>query len=182
MTGPSLPTEASLYEAALSYLARYATTEKRLRQVLEQRIERWRRTAGDDETADKARAAISPVVARVVALGLVSDAVFAENRARALGRAGRSKRMIAATLAAKGVPAETARVAIAAAATDELIAALILARRRRIGPFRATEDGDHMKESGILARAGFPRDIVLEALGLDPEEAQARIEALRRGS
>jgi regulatory protein len=184
MADRQAPDEASLYDAALRYVARYATTQARLRQVLERRIEQWKRSAEDrDVAADiagKARAAVPGVVERVVTLGLVSDTAFAESRVRSLTRAGRSKRMVAAALAAKGVGAETARAAIAGDEMEELTAALILARRRRIGPFRKTADGDRNREFGMLARAGFPRNIATAALDMEPEEAEARIAEARR--
>ena len=184
MADPRPPDEASLYDAALRYVARYATTQARLRQVLERRIEQWKRAADDaDSAADiaiTARTAVAGVVERVAALGLVSDAAFAESRVRSLTRAGRSRRMVAAALAAKGVSAETARAAIAGDETDELTAALILARRRRIGPFRVAAAGDRNKEFGVLARAGFPRDIAGAVLDMAAEEAEARIAEARR--
>ena len=37
-----------------------------------------------------------------------------------------------------------------------------------------------MKEMGVLARAGFPRDIAGEALGMSREAAETRIFELRR--
>jgi regulatory protein len=94
------PDTASLHEAALNYLARYATTEAGLRQILHRRIEVWaRQAAGEDdvrERATAAKAAVAGVIARLVELGLLNDAAFAENRARGLAlsgaRIGRSRR------------------------------------------------------------------------------------------
>ena len=76
-----------------------------------------------------------------------------------LARTGRSRRAIGAHLAAKGVPAETARAALPDDPEAELDAALAYARRRRIGPFRAAEaDADAWRrEAAALARAGFAR-------------------------
>ena len=189
------PDDAALHDAALAHLARYATTEANLRRVLGRRIDRWARAAGaDPDPADDAdpeaiaaavagaRAAADRVVARLVAAGAVSDAAFAESRARSLVRAGRSRRAIAAALVAKGVPSDLARAAAPEDADGELAAALTLARRRRIGPFRAGEaDPDRRrKELAILASAGFAQDVARRALGMDPAEAEDRILALRR--
>ncbi|MGE0221706.1 MAG: regulatory protein RecX [Acetobacteraceae bacterium] len=181
------PTEASLHEAALAYLARFATTEAGLRRILGRRIDRWARTVEDreavaDQLAEAERAAAS-VVAKLAALGAVNDAAYAESRARGLTRAGVSRRGIAARLAAKGVDPEVARAALPEDAETELAAALTLARRRRIGPFRAGPPPDaagRMKEMGVLARAGFTQDTVRRAMDMDPEEAESRVLALRR--
>jgi regulatory protein len=111
-SGPP-PDAAELREAALDYLARYAATEAGLRRVLERRIDRWvRRVADADPEATNAkvsaaRAALSEVVASLVAAGAVNDVAYAESRARSLVRSGRSRRAAGAHLAAKGVAPAT---------------------------------------------------------------------------
>jgi regulatory protein len=184
------PDAASLHDAALAYLGRYAATEATLRRVLERRIQRWARlaaVAADPDLLarqiDAMRAASHQVVARLVAAGAVNDATFAESRARNLVRAGRSRRAAAAHLAAKGVDSATAQAALPADEETELAAALVLARRRRIGPFRqgATPDtaGRH-RELAMLARAGFPQDVARRALAMEAEQAEALVIKLRR--
>ena len=193
--GPA-PTEARLHEAALNHLARFAATEAGLARVLSRRVGRWAQRAAQEGMAPEA---IAPVVAagreaakavakRMVAAGTVDDAAFAAARTRSLSRAGRSRRAIAAHLAAKGVAGETASETIEEAETDEVTAALGHLRRRRQGPFdRAPpEDAEaarasRMKAMGALARAGFPREVAEAALGMEPAEAEARIIASRRG-
>lgn len=181
------PDPGSLYQAALYYLARYASTEAGLRRVLTRRIDRWARAQTDADAAEPAiaaaRAAIDGVVERLVEAGAVSDAAFATSRARTLIRGGQSTRSIQARLVAKGVTAEVARAASATDAQTELAAALVLARKRRIGPWRAAGEADpavRMKEMGLLARAGFSRDIAEQALATSREDAESRILELRR--
>lgn len=181
-----------LQDAALTYLARYAATEAGLLRVLERRIDRWARLAqtaeADRETiaaqTAEAKQAARGVVARLAAAGAVNDAAFTESRARSLVRAGRSRRAIGAHLAAKGVSAETQRRILPEDATDtELAAALVLARRRRIGPFRAGDPPDaagRRRELAIFARAGFPQSVATRALDTAPPEAEALVNQLRR--
>lgn len=191
---PPPPDAAALHDAALGYLARYAATEAGLYRVLERRIERWARGAGagadggDRESiagqTAAAKNAAREVVARLVAAGAISDPVYAENRARSLVRAGRSQRAVAASLAAKGVSADTLRRVVPESDADtELAAALVLARRRRIGPFRSGDPPDaagRRRELALFARAGFPQSIARRALETPPEEAEARVHELRR--
>src|SRR5262249_44284811 len=100
-TGPA-PDAQALHDAALAHLARYAATEAGLRRVLERRLDRWKRLAQqnglDAEViaahAAAARNAVREVLARLIAAGAVSDAAYAESRARSLVRAGRSRRAI----------------------------------------------------------------------------------------
>jgi regulatory protein len=187
MSSDSPPDTASLYQAALDYLARYASAEAGLRRVLERRIDRWVRAQPDPDAAEPAyqvaRAAIDGVVRRLTEAGALSDTAFAENRARNLLRSGQSNRSIQMRLVAKGVPRDVARSVSAADAETELAAALVLARKRRIGPYRLADDPDaavRVKEMGVLARAGFSRDVAKQALETSREDADNQIFELRR--
>ncbi|HME26532.1 MAG TPA: regulatory protein RecX [Acetobacteraceae bacterium] len=187
--GPA-PDAAELHDAALDYLARYAATGAGLCRVLERRVDRWARRAaavGDAETiaaeAAVARAMVQDVVARLVAAGAVNDAAYAESRARSLVRAGRSRAAAVAYLAAKGVDPTTAQAALPCDDASELAAALVLARKRRIGPFRPGEIPDEpgrRRELGMLARAGFSQDVARRALAMDTDAAEALVNRLRR--
>ena len=184
------PGRDELRAAALSYLARYASTQAALARVLDKRIDTWARKAGSRyEIGELDRATVAAAVTAAKALarevvagmtqaGAVDDAAFAEMRASSLRRAGRSHRAVAAALAAKGVDAETARDVLENEAiggqTAELTAAVRLARKRRIGPFRAGERPDppgRMKELAILARAGFAQPVARWALDMERAEA-----------
>lgn len=186
---PARPTADSLHEVALDYLARYAATAETLRRVLLRRVARWAREMAQDreghEAAEAAmpalEAAVEAEVTRMTGCGAVDDAEFAAMRARSLARSGRSGRFIAAHLAARGVAGETVRAVLPEGAEAELAAALALARRRRIGPFRRPDRPDDPERArGVLARAGFARDVVEQALACEPERAEEIVEALRR--
>jgi regulatory protein len=179
------PTEAALHEAALAHLARYGTTRAGLTRVLDRRVERWARAAGEADVADQtaeAKRLVRKVVARLVEAGVLSDAAFAEGRVRKLLRAGRSRRAVAAYLAARGVTGETAQAALPDEPEAELASALALAFRRRIGPFRAAPADlvAKRRELGVLARAGFPQSVAERALAMDPAEAEAIVRRLRQ--
>lgn len=181
------PDAESLYQAALSYLARYSATRASLRRTLLRRVDRWARSQTDAEAAEQAtaaaRAAIDAIIERLVRTGIVNDAAFAEARARGLTRAGKSARSIQVRLIGKGVAPDLAREAATTDPDSELAAALVLARRRRVGPYRTTPDPDaaeQARELGVLARAGFSRDVSERALAMPQDEAERRIHDLRR--
>jgi regulatory protein len=184
------PTESLLHEAALNHLARFAATEIGLRRVLERRIDRWARrseSAGEPTDAIARRAAearrhAAAVARKLVSSGAVDDAAFAAARVRRLARGGRSRRAIAAHLAAKGVGRDTADAALPEGEDAELDSALALCRRRRAGPFAPEPSGpeDRRKALAALARAGFPRGVAQTALDMAPEDAEARLAALRQ--
>jgi regulatory protein len=186
-TPPPPPDQSSLYQAALDHLARYAATEAGLRRVLLRRVDRWARQQSDPDAATPliaaARDAVETVIRRLAETGIISDTAFAESRAKTLSRSGRSNRMIQARLVAKGVAPTVARAAAETGAEEELAAALVLARKRRIGPYRAAEDADapaRLKEMGVLARAGFSRDIAQQVLSTTRVEAERHIARLRQ--
>ena len=178
------PTEAALEEAALTHLARYATTRAGLLRVLDRRIARWAKATGAEEAEiASARVTARRVVERLAAQGAVNYPAFAEARARRLAQSGRSAVAIAAHLAQRGA-GEEAGPAIEAALPDEqaaIAAALIALRRRRLGPFSPDPAAHRDKALAALARAGFSRPIAEAALATAWEEAEALIARFRRG-
>jgi regulatory protein len=182
------PDEASLHEAALAYLARYAATQATLRRILDRRVDRWARAQGREVDANQvadARRLVGAVVARLAAAGAVDDAAFAAARARSLARAGHSQRAVVSYLAAKGVAGDVARAALPVEEDTELAAALALAARRRIGPFRrpdaVPDETLRMRERGVMARAGFGQSVASRALLMERDEAEDLLHQLRRG-
>ena len=201
---PPPPTAANLRETALRHLARFAATEQGLAQVLERAVMRWARKAGAQggendqiETQAKAsRGAIAGIVADMRQLGALDDAAFARSRSLSLTRSGRSRRAVAASLTQKGIGAEVLGEALEealghrhddSAHERELGAALVLARKRRLGPFRRGDEEEaegeaperHQRALAVFARAGFGRDVAERAMGLDLMEAEDRVMALK---
>ena len=174
---------AKLHDAAMAHIARYATTRAGLVRVLDRRVERWARANPTEaEAAAQARARVRAVVEKLAAAGLVDDAAFAASRARRLLQGGRSRRAVAAHLAARGVAGEALAAALPQDARSELAAAAAFARRRRIGPFRpaATDAAGALRELGMFARAGFDREVAMRALALDAAAAEDLVIGLRR--
>lgn len=193
--GPA-PTKASLHEAALAYLARGAATADSVKKTLDRRIGNWARRcvrAGRDAEAiagdaARARELVGEIVGRLREVGLVNDTAFAENRARRMSNAGRSRRAISAHLAQKGVDAATVREAVPHDAGAELGAALQFARKRRIGPFAADDDvpqgrderrAFERKALGALARAGFEWNVCERVMRMSVDDAEERLRERR---
>lgn len=181
---PPPPTASALREHALATLARRPLTRAGLRQTLERKIGAWAQRAArlgrdqDSITADveRARLLVETVAARIIEVGLVNDESFAQARAGRLARAGKSRRAIGAHLASKGVDEQTVRAAVPVDAETELRAALVLARRKRLGPF-ARDDAERTHETrhkalATLARAGFGFGTAERVLRMGPDEAE----------
>ncbi len=177
------PTEASLYEAALAHLARYAATQAGLIRVLDRRIERWARaTAAESDAVKAAKRTARTVAARCAATGVVDDAAFAASRASRLIRSGHSRRAVTAHLAARGIAGATLQGAMPIDDEREFGAAVVLTFRRRIGAFRRTpaDAETERRELGMLARAGFPREVATRALRMEPDAAEELVIRLRQ--
>lgn len=199
--GPA-PDRAALRAAALAHLARFGTTRAGLEQVLARMVQRWARRAAEaglpadeiESQAAAARALVAGVVGDMAELGAVNDAAFAGSRARSLTRVGRSRRAVQAHLAARGVGDDVAGAVLddALGARDgagyetELAAALVFARKRRVGPFRLAGDDEsddaedeaaarRLRALEAMARAGFGRSVAEAALDMDAGEAEERI-------
>ena len=135
---PRKATPKSIENAAFAYLGRFATSGENLRRVLMRKVERSAR-AHDTDRAEGATA-IDALIARFTQTGLLDDGAYAETRVLSMHRRGASVRAIRLKLRQKGVADEHIEDALAGLARvtpePELTAALRLAERRRLGPYR----------------------------------------------
>lgn len=168
MTERRPPTKISasyLENAALHYLERYSSSRANLRRVLMRKVDRSLAHWGG-EREDCAQL-VDAAIAKLARLGYLDDGAYAETKVRSLQRKGASRRLIAVHLGAKGVEAETIETALAPLDGDaELAAALTLARRRRLGPFRPADKRAEfrLKDMAALGRAGFGWEIVRQVI------------------
>jgi regulatory protein len=130
---------------------------------------------------------IRNVVARAARVGYVDDKAYAITRARGLSGRGRSLRRVRADLASRGVDRETTEGAVARLreeqADPELVAALVLARRKRLGPWRPMARLENRgRDVDALVRAGFDSGLAREIVGAaSPEELEERLAELLAG-
>lgn len=135
-TKPPL-TEANLRDLALHYAARFASTGARLEAYLSRKIrERGLAEDSDGRTIDPDLPAL---VARLAELGYVDDDAYARMRARDLGARGYGARRVEESLRHAGV-GDALRAAHAPGEAASRHAAVLMARKRRLGPFGRAED------------------------------------------
>ena len=177
---PRPVTEERLYNAALFYLQRYNATRAHLTDILKRKVKRW--TLEEPDFAIGADEKIAVAVKRIVDLGYINDAVFAESKARSLRRQGKSETLIRQHLRHKGVrdehvmedaieQADTNFVreqvgsTFDAEADDETIRAeaekqalqRFIKRKRR---FQSDDPEQRQKDLAKILRAGFSWDLV----------------------
>ncbi|RMF18352.1 MAG: RecX family transcriptional regulator [Alphaproteobacteria bacterium] len=184
---PRPMTFARLERACYHYLGRFASTEARLAEVLERRIRRAR-PAGERAAplSEEESGWIAELIVRARRFGFVDDRAFAEARARNLLTAGHAPRRIVWKLREAGICEELAEETVAALAhvhggerAGTLAAAIALARRRRIGPFRpagTTLDHDRRRrEIAIFARRGIDYGIARAVVEAEDETALEKL-------
>ncbi len=165
---------AALAQLALRYVGRFATSEARLARYLDRKVKErgW-------ADAASAAAAIAAATARCAALGFVDDAEFARMRGAALTRRGLGQRRVQAQLAADGIAEGEAAPVLALAADQRLAAALVFARRRRLGPYgRAPLADPRARDRAYAAflRAGHDSAVVRRILAIAPGDDAALAE------
>ncbi|MDX7949711.1 RecX family transcriptional regulator [Lichenihabitans sp. Uapishka_5] len=171
---PAIPDRSALMRMATGYLARYAASSQRLRQVLARRIARWCATRGlEPPEPDAVRTAVEDVVARLQALGLLDDTLLAASRSRALARKGLPASRITMTLRQQGLQIEddTAEEE----PLDDAVQARRFAERKRLGPFRL---GDRAvardKDLRRLIRAGFSFSTAVAVVDAETQDEEGR--------
>ncbi|HIQ19141.1 MAG TPA: hypothetical protein EYH41_14340 [Novosphingobium capsulatum] len=152
---------ARLDELALAYVARFATSTGKLAAYLARKL----RERGWDEDA-AAPPDVGAVVERMARAGYVSDEGYARMRSASLRRRGLGARRIAQDLGQAGIDADLREEALGSQ-QDARVAALALARKRRLGPFAgagadAVDAGARLdpaqreKQIAVFLRAGHP--------------------------
>ena len=177
---PRKATAQSLRNAALFYLQRYATSAENLRRVLMRRVERASLAHGSD--VQEGAEFVNEIIIRYRETGLLDDLVYAKAQTQSLRRRGNSLRMIRARLQAKGVAREDIESVLTEldlSVTDaDLSAAVIIARRRRLGPWRLSDRADRrMRDLATLAQRGFSYAVSKRVIDA---ESTAHLEELLR--
>ncbi len=170
---PKKATQKSLQYAALHYLERFATSSENLRRVLMRRVQRSVYHHNTDP--EEGQALIDDVVRRYQKIGLLNDQQYAEARVSGLNRRGTSKKLTRLKLMEKGVAEEVIAQALETLNEEEgnaeLRAALNLARKKKMGPYRLSEEreGKRERDMAAMARAGFSYDMVKKVIEADKE-------------
>lgn len=170
-----------LYNSGQYYLQRFPASAGHFRTVMMRKVDKSCRHHKEQDREACARL-VDDLVARFVDMGLLNDTGYAQGMVTSLRRRGLSQRAIEAKLSAKGLKRDQIAAALSVHADDrpkgevELLAALRLARRKRIGPFSANAERAE-RDMAALARGGFSYDIVSKVMGMDANTAEETLRA-----
>lgn len=163
--------QTRLEELALAYVARFATTQGKLRDYLQRKLRERGWDGGDFPDLDA-------LIARYCELGYVNDEAWARMKAGSLLRRGYGARRVGEALGHAGVDEDLRH----SASPDEGAgrrAVLVLARRRQFGPFAVQPADRPLREKHIAAmlRAGHRLDMARAIIDAEsPEAAEAWVQ------
>lgn len=126
-----------------------------------------------DTDVETATGQLDDLIARYERSGLLNDAQYAQANVSRLRRRGMSRRAVMEKLQIKGLSPTQIKTALAEMEGEtsdedpEFTAALALARRKKIGPFRKNPAHDDFKQKDMaaLGRAGYSFDVARRVMG-----------------
>jgi len=174
---PKKITESYLHNSGLYYLERYSSSVENFRSVMMRKIQRSCREHTDQKIGE-CKNQLNDLIEKFIRVGLLDDGTYTRSIINAKRRQGKSVRAIQTYLRSKGVSSDIIEQMLAdysddhnkTAAEIEFESALIFARKKRLGPYRTSEDFDSQKELARLARAGYSYDTARRVLENDLSE------------
>jgi regulatory protein len=158
-----------IYQRALHYLERYAAPRAGVQAVLQRSVRRAQRRG--EEIPAQTGQWITAALDKLEQAGYLNDKTFAEAKLVSLRRAGASTQKIRQKLAVKGVERDVVAAVLEQDESNDRVAAVAFARRRRLGPFADARKRAELKDKHIaaMARAGFSLDLARRIVGVsDP--------------
>lgn len=166
-------TPQRLKNIGLYYLKRFESSVENLRSVLQKRVNAYARE-NPDFNKQEAYGWVEDVLSEFERLHYLDDSRFTEIKVRSYLAAGKPARYIKNKLREKGIAESQIEAVIEEQEYNPYEMALKLAKRKKIGPFRADDEErriNRQKDMGTLVRAGFDYDVVCEVLGMSADEA-----------
>lgn len=162
-------TPQRLKNIALYYLKRFESSVANLRSVLQRRVNDY---AYQNKEFDRGEAYqwIEDILADFQRYGYLNDRRYAEIKIKDYMSAGKSVRYIKGKMREKGIDEEILSALLEDQEYDEFEAALKLAKKKHIGPFRTDDEArfeNRQKDMGTLVRAGFSYDVVQRVVGYE---------------
>jgi regulatory protein len=146
---------------ALAYVGRYATSCARLAAYLNRKI-------AERGWIDESAPPVGEIVTQLQSLGYVDDEAFAKTRSESLLRRGYGPNRLRISLRVSGIGTDIIDRASDIDEDNALAAAMVFARRKRIGPYaKDTSTPDNrQKMIATLLRAGHSYDVSRKILAL----------------
>lgn len=178
---PKKITERYLLNSGTYYLQRFTSSSAHFKSVMMRKVKRSC-AHHTDQDINACETMVDDLVTKLTEYGHLDDQSYCKGMVTSLRRSGKSKRVIQMKLRTKGVCADLINATLGQydeentpeECSADQHAALKLAKKRKIGPFRKIKENmpenTEKKELGILARAGFSYDVCRYILDLNTSE------------
>jgi len=165
---PKKITKQRLKNIALYYLKRFDSSVSNLRQILKKRVSEYA-YYNSEWNKNEALEWIEQLLVEFENYGYLDDNRYAEIKVKNYAIQGKSPRYILGHLKMKGIGESVVEDVLTDIAYNQFDAALKLAKKKKIGPFREKEISKDMKtkDMAILLRAGFDYDVVQNVLNYE---------------
>lgn len=165
-------TPQRLKNIALYYLKRFESSVENLRSVLRKRVNDYA-YQNPEFNKHEAYTWIEEILTQFEGYGYLNDERYAEIKIRDYLAAGKSARYIKGKMQLKGIKEDVVEQLLTEQAYDPYALALKLAKKKKIGPFRADEESrreNRQKDLRALVSAGFDYGIAQQVLGIEFDE------------
>lgn len=178
---PKKITAEYLHNSGLYYLQRYAAASGHFRAVMLRKVKKSC-MAHPDQDYEACALLVDALVGKFIASGLLNDDLYLRGVVGSLRRRGTSKQAILGKLRLKAVTGDVAEEYLdrhdeeftADDISGDLKAAIIFARRKKLGPFANPDRAEEpQKTLAKFARAGFSYDIASKVMRMDGTEAES---------
>lgn len=177
-------TAGYLERSALYYLERYCTSVAHFQKHMHRKVVASAEEHGTDIV--EGQSLVESLTKGFVELGLLNDRRYASQRASSLHRKGKALRVIQMDLRQRGLTEDDINHALQAVVEEtscenaDLRAAVIFARKKRLGPYQTREAQDsardHRRALTAFVRNGFELDLaeyVLKASSIESLKIEA---------
>lgn len=182
---PKKVNERYLYNAGLYYLKRYTASIEHFKGVMRRKIKKSC-AHHTDQDFGACLPMLEAATARLIDEGFLNDEAYTRGMVTSLRRKGKSQKLIAKKLRSKGLATDLVRDELEhfdetfvtpdrdGDISADFKAALIHARKKRLGPYNTKPASDELYKRGLgsLARAGFSYETAKRVMDLPPEDLQ----------
>ena len=171
----------NLKDLAYSYLEKYSPSKQQLKVYL---LKKYLTKIKGSKSKKEVTMIIDEIISNLEKNKFLNDEMYSDSKARMFLRRGYSLNKINQSLRSKGIEDKYVKQSIDKIKEDEiepdLVSALKLCKRRRIGPTRPESNRElfYKKDMGILARGGFSFDLSKRVLNLDANEFKKLIKII----
>lgn len=179
---PKKISERYLYNSGLAYLQRFPASSMHFRFIMMRKINKSCRHHTDQNIED-CKKLLEELIVKFKDLELLNDTAYLKAMIISLRRRGLSATQIGIKLQQKGYDRDQIQTALKDHDADEyqneengdMYAALIFARKKRLGPYDIEQKRPPEKALAVMARAGYSYDIAKKTLEITPDELEEKL-------